>query len=909
MKRNTVIKIARRTLFDSLTGNPDENLYCRRDDLTNEASVETFFVNRMLVDLDYRDSQIKVKKSISEFTVSLGGHKSVKYKPDYVLLYRGKPRWVLDAKGTNQKLDDWIAQCSGYCLGLNQRHSDTNPVQLFVLTNGIETKLYRWDVAEPILELSFSDFAHGNPRYEKLHKLLSPSAFKGQSVTSVEDMRAETDAPTFRFERPTPQIAKQLFVQCHKVIWKSEGSSPTAAFMEFTKLMFVKLYCDRLLRKDEKAKTLLENNTVVKLPKSAVTFASHWIDQEKHTSNPVNDLLFKDLREKIEVDIEEKRKKRIFDKDEQIDLRPDTIRNVVMRLQHWDMFGIDEDLNGRLFETFLSATMRGRELGQFFTPRSVVKLMTKMAGLRVSLHHEKTDRVIDACCGTGGFLIEVLTEMRNTARHNKSLTNSQRESLINYICNESIYGVDFGKSPPIARIARINMYLHGDGGSRIYYADALDKDVQPMMGQTLEVARDIKELQQDLLGGLLFDVVLTNPPFSMTKELANETEGRILKQYDLAKVAGTTRFRSSLRSNVMFMERYRDLLVPGGRLLTVIDDTLLASDDFRFVRDFMREHFIVRAIVSLPGDAFRRSGARVKTSVLYLERKRKPEEKQTPVFVAFAENLGVDDLTSRASDEEVAVARHGAEREISEIAAQFQQYLDGNSDITSVSAERVADRLDLKFVVPLQGRFVSKWKKVGIEVKKIGDVLTPVIDVVVPKDHPNEEFKLLKVTYGGICILVKKHKGKHIKPTTMHRVHTGDIIFSNIRATDGAIGVVPAELNNALVSESFTVLSGKTTEDAVYLWSILRTHEIRADIMSDSTGTGRYTTEWGAVKEVQIPWLPEVDRKEIAKGLMRAWQMQVEALTLHAKATEKIGALGVDSEDSKKRFKSYKPPQ
>ena len=121
----------------------------------------------------------------------------------------------------------------------------------------------------------------------------------------------------------------------------------------------------------------------------------------------------------MKKDIEFRRKKRIFDKDEDLNLRPDTVTDVVRRLQHIDLFGIDEDLNGRLFETFLNATMRGRDLGQFFTPRSVVKMMTRLADLQVT--RTRQDRVIDACCGSGGFLIEALTIMRNKVRENGSL--------------------------------------------------------------------------------------------------------------------------------------------------------------------------------------------------------------------------------------------------------------------------------------------------------------------------------------------------------------------------------------------------------------------------------------------------------------------------------------------------------
>jgi type I restriction enzyme M protein len=501
--------IPRRSLFDSLPDHSEQNLYCRRDSLTNEASVETFFVNRMLADFGYPDNRIQTKKSISELTVSLGGAKTVKYKPDYALTLRRKPKWVLDAKATNEDIEDWVPQCSGYCLALNQTFKSENPVEYFVLTNGLVTNVYRWDNKEPILELTFSDFDIGNPKYEKLKGLLGCTNLAApQSV----------DSHTFNFERPTPQMMKTLFAACHRVIWKSEGSSPTAAFMEFTKLMFVKLWCDRKLREDRETKVLLEGGgkagSKIKLPKSSVTFSLHWIDGEKHTPSPVNDILFKALREGIEKDIIDRKKKRIFLRDETIDLRPDTIKAVVKRLEHYDMFGIDEDLNGRLFEAFLNATMRGKELGQYFTPRSIVKLMTRLAKLKVSRQH--VDKCLDACCGTAGFLIEALTEMRNVVRRNTSLSLEAKEKLIDKICNESLYGVDFGKSPPVARIARINMYLHGDGGSRIYYADALDKSLISAPGQEAELTKDQEELKEAVDGGIRFQCVLTNPPFSMT---------------------------------------------------------------------------------------------------------------------------------------------------------------------------------------------------------------------------------------------------------------------------------------------------------------------------------------------------------------------------------------------------------
>ena len=48
------------------------NKYCRATDLTNEASVEAFFVNRLLADLGYHDNEIKTKRAIQELRIPRG---------------------------------------------------------------------------------------------------------------------------------------------------------------------------------------------------------------------------------------------------------------------------------------------------------------------------------------------------------------------------------------------------------------------------------------------------------------------------------------------------------------------------------------------------------------------------------------------------------------------------------------------------------------------------------------------------------------------------------------------------------------------------------------------------------------------------------------------------------------------
>lgn len=878
-------------------------MFCNREDLSNEATVEQFFVNRLITDLGYKDDQVKPKTGIDIFKVGSGSKKK-SYRPDYILIPKQKPRVVIDAKAVGENLDDWVHQCSSYCLMLNQGFDKEDPVRYFLLTNGIETRLYEWNRSSPVLTLDIDDFDWSNRKYDELRAVLAPGPLEQGLVTPQT-------AKHFTFEKITGEGARRLFKTCHDAIWKSEGFGPQAAFMAFVKVMFVKLKADKELRESELTKgCFTDSGKSVRLPERAVKFSVRWIEerQDDGTQNPVETILFEQLRNEIERSIHENHKKRIFDVDERIGLRPDTIKEVVRRLEHFDMFGIDEDLNGRLFETFLSATMRGRDLGQFFTPRSVVKTMTRIAGLRATPSHQ--DRVIDACCGSGGFLIEALTEMRNMVRSNPSLTDHQKVQLLDTLANDCLFGIDFGKDPPLARLARINMYLHGDGGSRIYYADSLDIALQNAPSDDPEVVGNVKELRQSLADGLQFDVALTNPPFAMAKEAKNETELAILKQYEVAHRTGSGALRPSVRSSILFFERYYRLLKAGGRLVTVIDDTLLASKDFSYVRDYIRRSFIVRALVSLPGDTFRRSGARVKTSVLVLDKKASPDEAQPACFGYFAKHLGLDDLTPRAHEEEIDAARSVANEEMARIVEQFEKFSKGEVEgsMLILQPDRVSDRLDLKYCAPLVGRMVQDWNSQGVQVKTLAECVTTVGEVLKPSEHSTEEFKLIKVTYEGVVELEKLRLGRNIKPASMTQVRAGQMVFSLIRATDGAIGIVQEEFDGALVSGSYVVFDAGCPEDAAYLWAVLRSHEIRADMQSLSPGANRYNTPWPEVGQIQVPWLGQVERREIGKAIIETWRLEREIREAKSRAMAKLDSLGVESPESVARWNASKAP-
>jgi type I restriction enzyme M protein len=208
---------------------PDDltNKYCRSTDLSNEASVESFFVMRLLADLGYEDREIKPKRSIDGVSVARGRKREL-YKPDY-LIVAGRPRWLIDAKATNEQIEDYTYQGAGYALGVNRRFTDS-PLRFYMLTNGLLTRVYAWDQEEAVLSLRFADFADGNRKYEALRGLLGAAVARDGWSTSTPPARGRI------LRRPTLDEVQRAFLRCHRIIWKAEKMSPQAAFIEFAKL-------------------------------------------------------------------------------------------------------------------------------------------------------------------------------------------------------------------------------------------------------------------------------------------------------------------------------------------------------------------------------------------------------------------------------------------------------------------------------------------------------------------------------------------------------------------------------------------------------------------------------------------------------------------------------------------------
>ena len=861
--------------------------------LKNEAEVEALFVEKILEWLGWEDKNILRKHSLNEFNCRTGSGK-LNYKPDYMIKNNDEPILVIDAKSPEVNLDNFTNQCASYCLHLNQQKETVN---YFILSNGCQTDIYPWKGGKKYMSLSFDDFKTNSDVAKEFYKLFSKEGFTKKIPTKNKTNN------TVPFKKINKEEAQKIFKSCHKYIWNAEKMGVNASFIEFIKLIFLKMRSDKEIHKKYGN---AGNNNSIHVAQKDMLFSSYWIS--KHESdmqkNPIKEIQFTDMMNKLRDEIRRKKKKPLFEDDETINMKATTIEGVVKKLEFVDLYGIDEDLNGRLFETFLNATMRGNDLGQYFTPRSIVKLGCAIADLKAD--KDRIDKVLDGSCGTGGFLIEAFTRMKEKINNNDAYSNSDKEKLIEKLCTSSIYGIDAAKDPKLAKIARINMYLHGDGGSQIYLADGLIKDMKADETDSPEIRAEMEDMSLNIKPEF-FDVILTNPPFSMSLSLKNEEEKRVLEKYDLLTYNNNNKQRKSLRTGVMFLERYEGLLKKGGKLITILDNTILNSPKMKYVRDYIREKFIIKAIISLHGNAFQQSKARVKTSLLYLQKKTDANEQQPNAFMTFSVKLGVDDMPITTPQSIIDKAREEANKEIKKILENYSNFQSGKKSKWSILPDKLMDRLDVKHCISFKGRYKKQWEKNEYEIKKLSDIFDAVNEAEKPDSEEN--YKILTIKYDGQCNIDEERLGGDIKEKG-YIVETGNIVISKYNAYYGAIGYISEDFNNTFASKSYIVLKPKDEIDGIYAWSVLRTTEIRADILDSAIGMGRSPISWKGIKDIEIPFINTEERKKIVNNIKESWKKIKKAKDDLKTLQQDIGnQFNLESDDSIYRFNANKPPK
>jgi type I restriction enzyme M protein len=642
------------------------------------------------------------------------------------------------------------------------------------------------------------------------------------------------------------------------------------------------------------------------LADDAHKFSLDWLNErEGETENPLSTILFSELQSQLQEQIEKKKKKSIFLEGEGIELKSPTIKEVVRVLQNYDLYTIDEDLNGRMFETFLNATIRGKELGQYFTPRKVVKFMTQLANIQIKrVEGEiKIERMLDACCGSGGFLIDAMSDLTEKVKHNSSL-RPYKDEILEKIKLDSIFGIE--ANPKISRIARMNMYAHGDGGSRIYCADSLDKNISITRGTNKIVKKELEELKTLLSeNDLKFDVVITNPPFSMSYSSKEKDEKIVLEQYadsdenkNLTYEKGTNKLKASVKSNVLFIARYLDLLEVGGRMFIILDNSVLNSYTHKEYRDFIRKNFIIKAVFQLPTHTFVNQQAGGITSILYLEKRKSSSQEQSPIFARVINNVG----HGTSGKEEL-------KDDFGDILKEYQKYEDTgnlylkgkkkigkfeNDNLFLISPEMVSDRLDVFFHQPSYHKLLNylrkKEKSKKCTIKKLSSFIkvTNIGDEDSDKEEQDSIYKYIEISSidkeRGFLIMGEWEEGKRedLPNRAKLLIKANDVLFSKPFRSLQKVIIVPKEIDNQLASSGFYGIRPKNYLEACLLWAIFRSKLIQKQFLHLASGyTQRELNEDYLNNYLLIP----IPRAKISKNISnninkakKARKEEIEAL-------------------------------
>ena len=517
----------------------------------------------------------------------------------------------------------------------------------FVTTNLKETRIFK------IVKGEIPD------RLEEVVDI--PDAVKANNQKEIDKLLGQTKAFT------RDEFSRLLF-KCHNIIRNNDKLSPEAAFDEISKILFMKIRYERM-----------NSNAQIFSLAEFKRLKDAWNLTKSAKSNEFYQELFNNTKKDFEKD-------HLFSDNARIEIRENSFEQIVKELEIYNLSTTSDDVKGIAFEQFLGKTFRG-ELGQFFTPRTIVDFMVSI------IDPQEGEYICDPCCGSGGFLIKSFEYVRKHieedierqkeeikksyynedfdslsekakqnievkiskafAKLNEELNINNEKGRLRTLSFDCIYGTD--ANPRMARTAKMNMIMHGDGHGGVHHHDGL--------------------LNVNGIFENRFDVILTNPPFGARVE----KDLKILeadKFTDKAKIAEYTKrygdaYIEALKqvndnigkpllslykidnglTEVLFIERCLNLLKPGGRMGIVLPEGVLNNSNLQKVREFVESRAKILLIVSIPQDVFMASGATVKPSLLFF---KKFTEKEAKEFKKI-ENEAAKEVDAKYFDELAAI--------------------------------------------------------------------------------------------------------------------------------------------------------------------------------------------------------------------------------------------------------------
>ena len=308
-----------------------------------------------------------------------------------------------------------------------------------------------------------------------------------------------------------------------------------------------------------------------------------------------------------------------------------------------------KDLLGRVYEYFLGefASAEGKKGGQFYTPKSIVKLMVEMI-------EPKKGRVYDPACGSGGMFV---------------MSEKFVEDVIGgNIQDITIYGQESNQTT--WKLSRMNLAIRNINSKFVAWntEGTFLKDEHP----------DLKA-----------DYILANPPFNQSEWGA-----------DILAEDGRWKYGTPPNGNANFawMQHMIYHLSVNGVMATVLSNGSLSSTNSGegLIREKIVKDNLVECIIALPKQLFYNTG--IPATIWILRRGRDPKDNQT-LFIDASE-LGY--MKTR-------VIRDFSDDEIAKIEETYKKWRnkDGYEDIAGFCKSATLEDIAGHDFVLTPGRYVG----------------------------------------------------------------------------------------------------------------------------------------------------------------------------------------------------------
>lgn len=653
--------------------------------------------------------------------------------------------------------------------------------------------------------------------------------------------------------------------RCHNIIRNMDKFSPEAAFDEISKVLFLKMLYER----DAKGELVYSKE---KFLKDEMVFLAD------HPNEDYIQYLFSKVKHNYSVD-------GLFDEEDRIRIRRESFLMILEELGTIELYDTSDDIKGIAFELFLGKTFRG-ELGQFFTPRTIVNYMVDLINIKEGM------RVCDPCCGSGGFLIKAFEHVQaaidkdvhdkvNKVAANKNMSESKKQKEIAQLlcecdktlkgsryyrlCNDYFYGID--ANARMARTAKMNMVMHGDGHVGVYLHDGLLNVggvfenrfdailINPPFGAHIEKTMrvtdsDVPTEKEKVLFESLFGKEYTEKVYERLKTYASTTyrdgsRGKKLKELFLIKNSST---------EILFIERCINLLKPGAVAGIVLPEGVFDNQALEKVRNFIEKKARILNITSIPADVFLSSGANIKPSLLFIRKYRENEQPEVDYLLSVTrvKDAGISSTGLPSDNKELPVA-----------VTEVRSWIDGKP-IKNMLYTKIVHRSELPnwsvrhiFEVD-KAKFNPKYQTV-----KLGDIMvlsSNTIEVQPDRDYTRLTVRLFNK---GITIRDVEH-GSEIGTKRQTLVRAGEFIISKIDGKSAAFGIVDKEFDGAIVTPDFLVYDIDTKRIMPeYLEMVLCNEQILNQFKSSSSGTTgrrRLSQKVFETTEIALPSLKEQRR-------------------------------------------------